>query len=64
MRLALFGTVWLAAVPAAWWRVGARRGPVVYHKMAHHGEAEPVESKPAVESTTERETATAELAGR
>ena len=64
VRLALFGTVWLAAVPAALWRVGARRGPVTYDKMAHHGEADSVGSRPAVETTTEPEVATAELAGR
>ena len=77
VRLALFGIVWLAAVPAALWRVGARQGPVTYDKMAHHGEAEPVEpvlSRPRVETTTEPEVATseavvteaaaAELAGR
>ena len=64
LRLALFGTVWLAAVPAALWRVGSRRGPVIYDKMAHHGEAESAESGPVVETTTEPEVATPELAGR
>jgi hypothetical protein len=64
VRLALFGTVWLAAVPAALWRVGARQGPVTYDKMAHQGEAEPVESPPAVDTTAEPEGATAKLAGR
>jgi len=38
VRLALFGTVWLAAVPAAMWRLATRRGAVVYDKMAHSGE--------------------------
>jgi hypothetical protein len=69
VRLALFGGVWLAAVPAALWRIGARRGPVVYDKMAHHGEAETVDSQPPVETATETEAtiteaATVELAGR
>ena len=36
-RLALFGAVWLAAVPAAMWRLATRRGPVGYDKMAHAG---------------------------
>lgn len=64
LRLALFGVVWLAAVPAALLRVGARQGPVIYDKMAHHGEGEPVESRPTVETMAEPEVATAELAGR
>lgn len=38
-RLALFGAVWLAAVPAAMWRLATRRGPVGYDKMAHAGNA-------------------------
>ena len=37
VRAALFGTVWLAAVPAALWRLASRRGPVVYDKMEHAG---------------------------
>ncbi len=37
VRVALFGTVWLAAVPAALWRVASRRGAVVYDKMDHAG---------------------------
>lgn len=36
-RAAVFGSLWLAAVPAALWRLAVRRGPVVYDKMAHHG---------------------------
>jgi hypothetical protein len=39
-RLALFGAVWLAAVPAALWRLATRLGPVTYDKMAHAGNAE------------------------
>ncbi len=35
VRVALFGIIWLAAVPAALWRLAARRGPVRYDKMAH-----------------------------
>ena len=34
-RAAAFGAVWLAAVPGALWRLGTRRGPVRYDKMAH-----------------------------
>jgi hypothetical protein len=34
-RLALFGGVWLGAVPAALWRLATRRGPVAYDKMEH-----------------------------
>jgi hypothetical protein len=64
LRLSLFGAVWLAAVPAALWRIGSRQGPVIYDKMAHHGEAEPVESPPPGETTTEAAVATAGLAGR
>jgi hypothetical protein len=37
VRAALFGTVWLAAVPAALWRMASRRGPVTYDKMEHAG---------------------------
>ena len=37
VRAALFGTVWLAAVPAALWRLASRRGAVVYDKMEHAG---------------------------
>jgi glycosyl transferase family 2 len=40
VRLALFGAVWLAAVPAALWRLGTRRGAVAYDKMAHAGNTE------------------------
>lgn len=39
-RLALFGAVWLAAVPAALWRLATRLGPVTYDKMAHAGNSE------------------------
>ena len=39
VRLALFGAVWLAAVPAAMWRLATRRGAVAYDKMAHAGNA-------------------------
>jgi hypothetical protein len=40
LRLALFGAVWLAAVPAALWRLATRQGAVAYDKMAHAGNAE------------------------
>lgn len=36
-RAALFGAVWLAAVPAALWRLATRRGVVRYDKMPHAG---------------------------
>ena len=36
-RLAAFGSIWLAAVPAAMWRLATRRGPVAYDKMPHVG---------------------------
>jgi 1,2-diacylglycerol 3-beta-glucosyltransferase len=36
-RAAVFGAVWLAAVPAALWRLATRRGAVVYDKMSRHG---------------------------
>ncbi|HEV8489228.1 MAG TPA: glycosyltransferase family 2 protein [Candidatus Limnocylindrales bacterium] len=49
-RLALFGAVWLAAVPAAMWRLATRRGPVAYDKMAHDGNAADVAPPPAVAS--------------
>ncbi len=39
VRAALFGTIWLAAVPAALWRIGVRQGPVAYDKMDHDGSA-------------------------
>ncbi|MFL5681427.1 MAG: glycosyltransferase, partial [Chloroflexota bacterium] len=41
-RLAAFGVVWLAAVPAALWRLASRRGAMTYHKMAHDGGGEPI----------------------
>jgi hypothetical protein len=44
LRLAGFGAIWLAAVPAALLRLALRGGPVTYDKMAH-GEA--AESQPA-----------------
>jgi Glycosyltransferase like family 2 len=37
IRLACFGGLWLAAVPAALWRLAVRGGPVRYDKMAHAG---------------------------
>lgn len=40
-RLALFAGVWLAAVPAAMWRLAMRQGAVTYDKMAHDGVGEP-----------------------
>lgn len=39
VRAAVFGTLWLATVPAAMWRLATRRGPVVYDKMEHEGHA-------------------------
>ena len=39
VRAALFGAVWLAAVPAALWRIATRHGPVAYDKMTHIGMA-------------------------
>ena len=41
LRAALFGGVWLAAVPAALWRLATRRGSVVYDKMTHSGSGSP-----------------------
>ncbi len=35
LRVAAFGAIWLAAVPAALWRLATRQGPVRYDKMAH-----------------------------
>ena len=35
LRAAAFGAVWLAAVPAALWRLAMREGPVAYEKMEH-----------------------------
>jgi hypothetical protein len=35
VRAALFGGIWLAAVPGALWRVGTRRGRLRYEKMTH-----------------------------
>jgi hypothetical protein len=40
LRLAGFGAIWLAAVPAALLRLALRGGPVRYDKMAHVGEGE------------------------
>ncbi|HEY0444585.1 MAG TPA: glycosyltransferase family 2 protein [Candidatus Limnocylindrales bacterium] len=40
-RLAAFGGVWIAAVPAAMWRLASRRGAVAYDKMPHEGAGEP-----------------------
>jgi glycosyltransferase involved in cell wall biosynthesis len=40
LRLAAFGSVWLAAVPAAMWRLATRRGAVAYDKMPHVGAGE------------------------
>jgi hypothetical protein len=40
LRLAGFGAIWLAAVPAALLRLALRGGPVRYDKMAHDGGAE------------------------
>ena len=41
LRAALFGVVWLGAIPGAMWRLATRRGHVRYDKMAHAG-SEPV----------------------
>jgi hypothetical protein len=35
VRLAAFGIVWIAAVPAALWRLAMREGAVTYDKMSH-----------------------------
>jgi hypothetical protein len=35
VRAATFGVLWLAAVPAALWRLAMREGPVGYDKMEH-----------------------------
>ncbi len=43
-RAAAFGSLWLAAVPAAMWRLAARRGAVVYDKMAHGRDARPADA--------------------
>jgi 1,2-diacylglycerol 3-beta-glucosyltransferase len=37
LRAALFGALWLAAIPAAMWRLAMREGPVRYEKMDHSG---------------------------
>jgi len=37
VRAALFGAVWLGAIPGAMWRLGSRRGHVRYDKMPHAG---------------------------
>jgi hypothetical protein len=42
LRLTLFGAIWLAAVPAALWRLAIRGGPVRYDKMAHDGRGDSV----------------------
>lgn len=39
LRGALFGAVWLVAIPGAILRLALRRGPVRYDKMAHVGSA-------------------------
>ncbi len=36
-RAALFGTIWLGAVPGALWRLATRRGSIRYDKMPHLG---------------------------
>jgi hypothetical protein len=48
IRLAAFGAIWLAAVPAALLRLALRGGPVRYDKMAHDGagEAGPADATP------------------
>jgi len=47
IRAALFGGIWLAAVPGALWRVGTRRGRLRYEKMAHGIDDRPAASVPA-----------------
>ncbi|MEW5991421.1 MAG: glycosyltransferase family 2 protein [Chloroflexota bacterium] len=37
LRAAVFGAVWLGAIPGAMWRLGTRRGHVRYDKMPHAG---------------------------
>jgi hypothetical protein len=36
-RAAVFNGIWLAAIPAALWRLATRRGEVGYEKMPHVG---------------------------
>ena len=40
-RTAAFGGLWLAAVPAAMWRIATHRGPIRYEKMTHAGHVHP-----------------------
>ncbi len=37
VRSAVFGAIWLAAVPVALWRLATRSGPIAYDKMDHDG---------------------------
>lgn len=37
LRVALFNAIWLAAIPAATWRLATRQGSVEYAKMPHLG---------------------------
>lgn len=60
-RAALFGAVWLAAVPGALWRLATRRGAVRYDKMPHAGggfAGEAGTGGEAVEVATTREAGT------
>ncbi len=53
VRAALFGGIWLAAVPGALWRVGTRRGRLRYDKMAHGIEPPPTDAARAPASFRE-----------
>jgi len=62
-RLALFGMVWVAAVPAALWRLATRRGPVVYDKMEHTAAGEVVGGRVAPPGAVGPEARPDEIAG-
>jgi hypothetical protein len=47
LRAALFGVVWLGAIPGAMWRLATRRGHIRYDKMAHAG-SEPAGDRMAI----------------
>jgi 1,2-diacylglycerol 3-beta-glucosyltransferase len=40
-RVTAFGAIWLAAVPAALWRLATRKGSMAYEKMSHGAVAGP-----------------------
>ncbi len=55
VRAAAFGGIWLAAVPAALWRVGTRRGRLQYDKMSQGMEQGTTGTVRRAESTPLRE---------